>query len=132
MATALATRITDLQTAVERQRKLIHAQTAQIEKQQMALDVQFARIADIQAELVLVKATVRHAAPAFAATLIGPQPRRAGSLRLSRPRLTVSPSGRRFAMAFAASSLAHETPLETLLVKKMVALPAHAAAARNR
>ena len=75
MATALALRIATLQTEVREQRALIQDQKAQIAKQQAVLDVQFRRIADIQAELDLVKATVRAAAPTFAATLLGAQPR---------------------------------------------------------
>ena len=110
MATALATRITHLQAVVEKQRKLIHTQATQIDRQQATLDVQFARIADIQAELDLVKATVCRAAPAFAAALIGPHPGSANaSLGATRPLLTVQPAGSRFAMALAASSLAHGT-----------------------
>ena len=67
MATALSTRIATLQTEVDRQRDLIH-------HQQTTLDVQFKRIADIQAELDLVKATVRLAAPEHAARYLGPHP----------------------------------------------------------
>jgi len=70
--TSLTLRIESLQTEVGQQRHLIRAQMGQIAKQQAVLDVQFRRIADIQAELDLVKATVRLAAPAFAASLIGP------------------------------------------------------------
>ena len=73
MATSLAVRITTLQTEIAAQRKLILRQMEQIDKQQAVLDVQFRRIADIQGELDLVKATVRRAAAAFAATLIDPQ-----------------------------------------------------------
>ena len=73
MATALATRITNLQNEVSGQLKLIHRQMEQIEKQQAVLDVQFRRIADIQAELDQVRATVRRAATTFAALLIDPQ-----------------------------------------------------------
>ena len=109
MATALATRISNVQTAVEQQRSLLHAQMAHIEKQQAVLDLQFTRIADIQAELDLVKAAIRNAAPAFAAALIGPQPAKANAAPLrSRPFLRLSPARTPFAMAFAASSLAHE------------------------
>jgi hypothetical protein len=56
------------------QRKLIEKQTNQIERLQKVLDIQFRRIADIQAELDLVKATVRLATPSLDAVLIGPQP----------------------------------------------------------
>jgi hypothetical protein len=70
--TSLTLRIESLQTEVRQQRHLIRAQMGQIAKQQAVLDVQFRRIADIQAELDLVKATVRLAAPTFAAALIGP------------------------------------------------------------
>ena len=72
--TSLTLRIESLQTEVRQQRHLIHAQREQIGKQQAVLDVQFQRIADIQAELDLVKATVRLAAPTFAASLIGRAP----------------------------------------------------------
>ena len=73
--TSLTLRIESLQTEVRQQTHLIHAQMKQIGKQQEVLDVQFQRIADIQAELDLVKATVRLAAPTFAAALIGRAPR---------------------------------------------------------
>ena len=73
--TSLTLRIESLQTEVRQQRHLIRAQMEQIGKQQAVLDVQFRRIADIQAELDLVKATVRLAAPTFAAALIGRAPR---------------------------------------------------------
>lgn len=72
MATALATRIANLQREVSGQLSLIHRQMEQIEKQQAVLDVQFRRIADIQAELDHVKASVRRAATTFAALLIDP------------------------------------------------------------
>jgi hypothetical protein len=78
--TTLTLRIGSLQTEVRQQRQLIHAQMEQIEKQQAVLGIQFRRIADIQAELDLVKATVRLAAPSFAAALIG----------LSRPMVSLS------------------------------------------
>ena len=75
MATnTLTLRIESLQTEVRQQRHLIHTQMKQIEKQQAVLDVQFQRIADIQAELDLVKATVRLAVPTFAASLLGREP----------------------------------------------------------
>lgn len=77
MATPLGIRINALQTDVYQQRELNRTLMAQIEKQQVILDIQFRRIADIQAELDLLKATVRRAAPTFAALLIGPQPARA-------------------------------------------------------
>jgi hypothetical protein len=73
MATVLAIRIAALQTEVRQQRDLIQGQKEQIGKQQAVLDIQFRRIADIQAELDLVKATVRAAVPAFAAALSGAQ-----------------------------------------------------------
>ena len=69
--TTINLQIEALQTEVRQQRQLIHAQMEQIEKQRAVLDVQFQRIADIQAELHLVKPTVRLAAPTFAAALIG-------------------------------------------------------------
>jgi hypothetical protein len=72
--TSLTLRIESLQAEVRQQRHLIHTQMEQIGKQQAVLDVQFRRIADIQAELDLVKATVRLAAPTFAASLIGRAP----------------------------------------------------------
>jgi len=80
MATTLALRIASLQTEVRLQKTLIHTQMQQIEKQQGALDVQFRRIADIQAELDLVKATVCLVAPSIAASLLG---RTAGPLLLA-------------------------------------------------
>jgi len=79
MATAIAPRAQTLRSEVGHQRKLIDRQTSQIERQQAVLDVQFQRMADIQAELDLVKATVRLAAPMFAAVLIGAHPARAGT-----------------------------------------------------
>jgi hypothetical protein len=72
--TSLTLRIESLQTEVRQQKHLIHAQMEQIAKQQAVLDVQFRRMADIQAELDLVKATVRLASPTFAASLIGRAP----------------------------------------------------------
>jgi hypothetical protein len=77
MATPLAVRIATLQAEVRQQRALIQEQKGQIAKQQAVLDIQFRRIADIQAELDLVKAAVRAAAPTFAGALCGAQPRRA-------------------------------------------------------
>ena len=71
MATTVEFQIATLQTEVTRQRQLVERQINLIYKQQAALDIQFRRIADIQAELDLVKATVRLAAPTFAAALIG-------------------------------------------------------------
>lgn len=70
----LTTRIAALQTEVRQQRELIQQQRELLEKQQATLDVQFKRIADIQAELDLVKATVRLAAPEHAARYLGPTP----------------------------------------------------------
>jgi hypothetical protein len=75
MATTLAIRFTAIQVEVDRQRRLIHQQMEHIERQQGVLNVQFRRIAEIQAELDLVKATVRLAAPTFAGALIGLPPR---------------------------------------------------------
>ena len=72
--TSIDVRIESLQTEVRQQRQLIHKQMEQIEKQQAVLDVQFRRIADIQSELDLVKATVRLAAPTLAAALLGNAP----------------------------------------------------------
>jgi hypothetical protein len=57
--------------------ELVEKQRYQIERHQKVLDVQFRRMADIQAELDLVKATVRLAAPTFATVLIGRQTTRA-------------------------------------------------------
>lgn len=71
MALALITHIAALQTEVRQQRTLIQQQCSLVETQQATLDVQFKRMADIQAELDLVKATVRLAAPEYAARLIG-------------------------------------------------------------
>ena len=73
MAIALTTRIAALQTEVRQQRDLIQQQRELLENQQAILDVQFKRIADIQAELDLVKATVRLAAPEHAERYFGPQ-----------------------------------------------------------
>lgn len=73
MATAVAPHIA-LESELWLQRKLIEKQANQIERLQRVLDIQFRRMADIQAELDLVKATVRLAAPTLAAVLIGPQP----------------------------------------------------------
>ena len=72
MASTLTSRLAALQLDVTQQRELIRQQIFQIDKQQAALDVQFRRIADIQAELDLVKAAVRLAAPEHAARLLGP------------------------------------------------------------
>jgi hypothetical protein len=66
MATTLSARILALELEVLQQRKLIPQQMEQLRKQQSVLDVQFRRMADIQAELDLVKATLRHAAPIIA------------------------------------------------------------------
>ena len=71
MASTLASRLAALQTEVTQQRQLVQRQIEQIDKQQGVLDIQFRRIADIQAELDLVKAAIRLAAPTIAATLIG-------------------------------------------------------------
>ena len=68
---SVTTRLAALQLEVRQQRELIQQQLRQIDKQQAVLDVQFRRIADIQAELDLVKATVRLAAPEHAARLMG-------------------------------------------------------------
>ena len=73
MAIALTTRLAALQAEVRQQRDLIQQQRELLENQQAILDVQFKRIADIQAELDLVKATVRLAAPEHAARYFGPQ-----------------------------------------------------------
>jgi hypothetical protein len=133
MATRLAARIDDLHTTVEQQRQLLHAQAVHIEKQQAALDLQFTRIADIQAELDLVKATVRNAAPAFAAALIGPQPAKADAARTRAwPSATVPGANSRFARAFAASSLAHEMPSKSAEASGNVATFAPGGAATTR
>ena len=71
MASTLAFRLSALQTEVTQQRQLVQRQIDQIDKQQSVLDIQFRRIADIQAELDLVKAAVRLVAPTIAASLIG-------------------------------------------------------------
>jgi hypothetical protein len=62
-AIPLSVRVLALQTEVSDQRQLIRKQMEQLDKQQSVLDVQFRRMADIQAELDLVKAALRHAAP---------------------------------------------------------------------
>jgi hypothetical protein len=80
MATTLTNRLAALQLDVEQQRKLIQRQIQQIEKQQVVLDVQFRRIANIQAELDLVKATIRLAVPEHAAKLMGLSPTTASAL----------------------------------------------------
>ena len=67
----MALAFTVLQTEVRQQRNLIQHQLTLIETQQATLDVQFKRMADIQAELDLVKATIRLAATEHAARLIG-------------------------------------------------------------
>ena len=77
MATSVTNRLVALQFEVRQQRALIQQQIQQIEKQQSVLDVQFRRIAEIQAELDIVKATVRLAAPEHAAKLMGLPPRKA-------------------------------------------------------
>ena len=71
MALALTAHIAALQTEVRQQRNLIQQQCTLVERQQTTLDVQFRRIADIQSELDLVKATVRLASPEHAARLLG-------------------------------------------------------------
>jgi hypothetical protein len=79
---SIVLRIESLQTDVRQQLQLIRGQMEQIAKQQAALDVQFRRIADIQAELDVVKATVRLVAPSFASALIG----------IARPMVSLSAS----------------------------------------
>jgi len=74
MAITLTIRIATLQTEVRQQRDLIQQQRKLLNNQQASLDVQFKRIAEIQAELDLVKATVRLAAPEHAARYFGLQP----------------------------------------------------------
>ena len=71
---SFTTTLAALQREVKQQLALVQQQTRQIDEQQSVLDVQFRRMADIQAELDLVKATVRLAAPEHAARLIGLQP----------------------------------------------------------
>jgi len=71
MASTLGLRLTALQTEVTQQRQLVQRQIGQIDKQQAVLDIQFRRIADMQAELDLVKAAVRLVAPTIAASLTG-------------------------------------------------------------
>ena len=51
MDTAPAFRSADLEIELHEQRRLIERQMVQIDRQQVILDVQFRRIADIQAEL---------------------------------------------------------------------------------
>jgi hypothetical protein len=74
MAIPLTTRISALQTEVRQQRDLIQQQRDRLGQQEAILNVQFKRIADIQAELDLVKATVRLAAPEHAARFWGAHP----------------------------------------------------------
>ena len=86
MAVASAGRTTAFRSEIRLLNRVIEKQAAQLEKQQAALDVQFQRIAAIQAELDLVKATVRLAAPAFASVLLGARPQ--GLMPIGgRPRL---------------------------------------------
>lgn len=59
MASSLAARLSVLELAFVEQGKLLDQHARQIERQQTSLDVQFRRIADIQAELDVVHATVR-------------------------------------------------------------------------
>jgi len=89
MAIALTTRLAALQAEVRQQRDLIQQQRELLENQQAILDVQFKRIADIQAELDLVKATVRLAAPEHAARYFGPPP---GAVCSASPPRIVLPS----------------------------------------
>ena len=70
MATS-AFRISKLQDQLRQQRALVDNHQAQLAGHQAVLDIQFRRFADMQAELDLVKATVRLAAPTLAAALIG-------------------------------------------------------------
>ena len=84
MASTLAIDITALLREIRQQRDALQQQRGLIEKQQAILDVQFRRIANIQAELDLVKATVRSAAPEHAARYFGLQAGRAPML-LSQP-----------------------------------------------
>ncbi len=74
MAVTPAGRLIAFQSEIHLLHKLVHRQAEQIEKQQAVLAVQFERIAAIQAELDLVKATVRMAAPVFAGRLLGARP----------------------------------------------------------
>ena len=67
MALPLTTRIVALQAEVRRQKELLQTQ-------QTILGVQFTRIADIQAELDLIKAAVRLAAPEHHARFFGSDP----------------------------------------------------------
>jgi hypothetical protein len=70
----LTTPLDTLQSELAAHRALTQKHAAQMNKQQAVLDVQFQRIADIQAELDLVKAIVRSLAPRLAARLIGARP----------------------------------------------------------
>ena len=79
---SFASSLAELRRDVQQQVELVQRQTRLIDTQQAVLDVQFRRIADIQAELDLVKATVRLAAPEHAARFIG-LARPAASSRLS-------------------------------------------------
>ena len=74
MATAPAFCFADLEIELHEQRRLIERPMVQIDRQQVILDVQFRRIADIQAELDLVKAAMRRVAPTFAVALSGAPP----------------------------------------------------------
>lgn len=79
MASTLTHQIAALQNEIRRQRDIMTQHKDLADQQQSVLNIQFRRIADIQAELDLVKATVRLAAPGIAATLIGrgvPEPLR--------------------------------------------------------
>ncbi len=74
MAVASASQTTAFRSEIYRLHRLVNKQAEQIEKQQAVLDVQFQRIAAIQAELDLVKATVRLVAPVLGARLLGANP----------------------------------------------------------
>ncbi len=74
MAVTSAGRMIAFQSEIRLLHQLIRQQAEQLEKQQAVLAVQFERIAAIQAELDLVKATVRIAAPAVAGRLLGARP----------------------------------------------------------
>jgi hypothetical protein len=111
MATTPAVGMTALRAEVIQQRELVHTQREQLYTQQAVLDAQSQRIAEIQAELDLVKATARLAMPTSSETLIVPQlatPALSFPLFGARASAPAERRDRRFALAYAAPSLAVE------------------------
>ncbi len=71
MASLCKVQIAALQNEARHQRDVLRQHQELVDSQQTVLKIQFRRMADIQAELDLVKATLRLAAPGLAAALIG-------------------------------------------------------------